>query len=275
MAHQDFQFTTNNCGRCVSSFTHGATGFIANKEGPVRAIRSWVGANSGAITQRETIMYEQREDVRTFLRVHPIPGIMDYVTYKEDLPLVYYNCKNKEGIIVDGNSEDDSFDKYFCPWEYVTGRAGTLLRTYLVDTDLGDVLGVPDDELAPFVLDGWFYDNRVPENISDGGVAIHPNGFHQCSTKLTEQKSAWGTHGVKTKAFLPGLPNTDPNRAPHEVGENTPEGCGTAMKYTLNKLDLTNSYYYLPPGLEVDIAEQIYLADLNPLVATSKTNDNF
>ena len=44
--------------------------------------RSWVGANSGVITQRETIMYEQREDQTTFVRVHTVPGMFDYINFK-------------------------------------------------------------------------------------------------------------------------------------------------------------------------------------------------
>lgn len=44
--------------------------------------RSYVGANSGTITQRELHMYEQREDQITWLRVHTMPGIMDYNNYK-------------------------------------------------------------------------------------------------------------------------------------------------------------------------------------------------
>ena len=84
-------------------------------------------------------MYEQREDLRTYLRVHQITGVMDYVTYIEELPLVfYYNCNNEEGIVVDGVHEDDTFQNDFCPWEFVTGRAGTLLRTNQLDTDLVD-----------------------------------------------------------------------------------------------------------------------------------------
>ena len=134
------------------TFKYGGTGFIVNKAGPVRAIRSWVGANSGTITQRESVMYEQREDLRTYLRVHSIPGIMDYVTYTEDLPLVFYNCNNEEGIVVDGVHEDDAFKDDFCPWEFVTGRSGSFLRTYRLDTDLGDCHGIPNDLLPETVL---------------------------------------------------------------------------------------------------------------------------
>jgi len=264
MARQEFQFGLDTCGRCVWTFRRGGTGFIVNKAGPVRAIRSWVGANSGTITQRESVMYEQREDLRTYLRVHQIHGVMDYVSYTEDLPLVFYNGNNEEGIVVDGVHEDDTFKNDFSPWELVTGRAGSLLRTYQLDTDLGDYLGIPNDLIPETAMESWFYDNRMPTEVSHN-VSIHPNGFHQCSTKLTSQKAAWGTHGVKTRDFVPGIPNTDPNRAPHEVGEEA-EGCKTvSMTSSLNRLDITNNYYYLPPGLEIETAKEIYQGASNPL----------
>ena len=141
LAHQDFQFGAETCGRCVCTFRLGHTGFIANKAGPVRAIRMWLGANSGAITQRETIMYEQKEDVRTFLRVHPVPGIMDYLTYTETLPLTYFNCKNQEGILIDGIHEGDNFNNHYCPWEFVTGRACSLLLTYIINRLMVIIMG--------------------------------------------------------------------------------------------------------------------------------------
>ena len=40
-----------------------------------------MGANSGPLTQRTHLMYRDREDVITDLRVHSIPGIMDFVDY--------------------------------------------------------------------------------------------------------------------------------------------------------------------------------------------------
>lgn len=79
---EDFQFVLNDCSRCTRSFIKGPTAFIANIDGPIRAVRSWVGANSGVITQRTTIMYEQREDQTTFVRVHTVPGMFDYINFK-------------------------------------------------------------------------------------------------------------------------------------------------------------------------------------------------
>ena len=53
------QFAPGNCGRSENTFNDAEGAFIANKSGPVRAIRSYIGANSGPLTQREHIFYEQ------------------------------------------------------------------------------------------------------------------------------------------------------------------------------------------------------------------------
>ena len=79
---EDFQFTINRCDRSSATFIHSKTAFVANIDGPLRAIRSWFGANSGTITQRQIKMYEQMEVTTTFLRVHPIPGIFDYINFQ-------------------------------------------------------------------------------------------------------------------------------------------------------------------------------------------------
>ncbi|MEZ5063053.1 MAG: hypothetical protein R2700_16380, partial [Solirubrobacterales bacterium] len=59
------------CGRSELTFSRGGGGFIANKSGPIRAIRSYIGANSGTYTQQDITYYERFEQIRTYLRVHP------------------------------------------------------------------------------------------------------------------------------------------------------------------------------------------------------------
>ena len=36
---EEFQFVLGNCGRCTKTFIRGPTAFVANINGPVRAIR--------------------------------------------------------------------------------------------------------------------------------------------------------------------------------------------------------------------------------------------
>ena len=69
------------CGRSEDTFSAGDGGYATNMDGPVRVIRSYLGANSGTYTQREHVFYRRTERVQTFLRVHAIPGIMDFYDY--------------------------------------------------------------------------------------------------------------------------------------------------------------------------------------------------
>ena len=79
----DDQFLRNEatCGRSQLTFRGGEGAFIVNKSGPVRAIRDFIGANSSPQSQRQHIFYESKEEINTFLRVHAIPGIIDFFDY--------------------------------------------------------------------------------------------------------------------------------------------------------------------------------------------------
>lgn len=54
------QFFLDDCGRSNQTFLEEEGAFVANIDGPVRAIRSYVGANSGPLTQRTHVMYRDR-----------------------------------------------------------------------------------------------------------------------------------------------------------------------------------------------------------------------
>ena len=57
------QFSVSDCGRSNATFAAEEGAFVANIDGPVRGIRSYVGANSGPRTQRTHLMYRaQRAD---------------------------------------------------------------------------------------------------------------------------------------------------------------------------------------------------------------------
>src|ERR1043166_6788523 len=57
--HQN-QFAPGICSRTEDTFSNGEGAFFANKTGPVRAVRSYMGANSGPTTERDHLFYEQR-----------------------------------------------------------------------------------------------------------------------------------------------------------------------------------------------------------------------
>jgi hypothetical protein len=96
-------FDLGVCVRSEDTFSNGQGAFFANIDGPVRAIRSYMGANSGPLTQRRHLFYEGRQDIDTFLRVHAIPGMMDLFDLSiAAIGMTYYDAYNVGGVMVDG-----------------------------------------------------------------------------------------------------------------------------------------------------------------------------
>jgi hypothetical protein len=120
------QFALSTCGRSNATFADAEGAFVANIDGPVRAIRSYVGANSGPRTQRTHLMYRDHEQVLTDLRVHEIPGIMDYIDYSEEaVGMTYRSSTTPAGVRIDGAADVVSTD--VPTWEAVSGSQGMVL----------------------------------------------------------------------------------------------------------------------------------------------------
>ena len=134
-----FAFAT--CGRSNATFADAEGAFVANIDGPVRAIRSYVGANSGPLTQRTEIFYDFRYDQITDLRVHAIPGIMSFYDWSTAATgMQYRNSLMTTPVVVDGSP--DTVPAGVPSWEYLDGAQGSLSTTYRVDTSIAPM---PDD----------------------------------------------------------------------------------------------------------------------------------
>ena len=104
-----FGFGPGNCGRSEATFNDGEGAFVANIDGPVRAIRSYVGANSGPRTERTHYFYADRDEIVTDLRVHPVPGPLLY----HDLSaagrgMTFRSSASPGGVPVDGAADNVS-----------------------------------------------------------------------------------------------------------------------------------------------------------------------
>jgi hypothetical protein len=167
-------FAPGVCTRSENTFSGGEGAFVVNKSGPVRAIRSYVGANSGPLTQRDHFFYERRQDIHTFLRVHSISGIMDFFDYSPDATgMTYYNDLNTAGVTVDGNP--DSVALGAIHWEMVTGAQGSLFMASLVSTNI-----------AGLTPTSYYLDDSTP-------------GVTQC----TGDAFAYGSSGVWVNQTIP------------------------------------------------------------------------
>jgi hypothetical protein len=179
------QFAPGNCGRSEDTFDDAEGAFIANKDGPVRAIRSYIGANSGPLTQREHVFYEHREDIRTFLRVHAIPGIMDYFDYAPAASgMTYRNNLNTAGVTIDGTP--DSPVTGALSWESVDGGQGGLSIVHTTQTDI-----------PGFGSSSYYFDDSTPGSGAE----------FQC----TGDSTAYGNSGPW---ITQSIPNTDPRATP-------------------------------------------------------------
>ena len=131
--HKDL-FAPGNCGRSEDTFDSGEGAFVTNRAGPVRAIRSYVGANSGPLTQRTHLFYRGRHDVVTDLRVHPIGGILDFLAFSPEASgMTYRSSLQPGGLPIDGRP-DPPPPPGLMAWHQATGPQGTVDASYHYDT---------------------------------------------------------------------------------------------------------------------------------------------
>lgn len=136
------QFFTDNCGRSNATFAAAEGAFVANIDGPVRGIRSYVGANSGPLTQRTHLMYRNQEVVVTDLRVHAIPGVMDFLDFSAAAQgMTYRSSSVPGGVAIDGVLDAVPSDPV--AWEAISGPQGMVLTKvdYVSSVDLQDGTG--------------------------------------------------------------------------------------------------------------------------------------
>src|SRR5438067_4326434 len=185
-------FAPGNCGRSEDTFDgYVATSpiegaFVANKSGPVRAIRSYVGANSGPLTQRDQIFYAQRQEIHTNLRVHAIPSIMDFIDYSAAASgMTYYNDLNTGGVTIDGVPDNPVAGAIV--WQMATGVQGTVFTSGTVSTN----------------IPGWAYTSYYLDKSA-------PPPLTGPETQCTGDGSAYGSSGTNVNSIPGGIPCTDP-----------------------------------------------------------------
>ncbi|MFN8160960.1 MAG: hypothetical protein U0R52_07970 [Solirubrobacterales bacterium] len=172
-------FAPGNCARSEDTFSAGEGAFIANRTGPVRAIRSYVGANSGPYTGRQHLFYRDREEITTFLRVHPIGSVMDFFDYSAAaVGMTYRSNLDPGGLAVDG--VPDTATAGALSWEQVSGLQGALTQVHALSADF-----------SPTVT-SYYLDDANP-------------GVTQC----TGDSAAYASSGLYVTS---GIPNTDPSR---------------------------------------------------------------
>jgi len=146
---EDYWIQPGSCGRHVGTFNAQEGCFVANISGPVRAIRSYMGANSGPLIQVDRIYYEAREEIALHFRVHPRPSVGTfYVDHTEAaLGMTYSNDLNPAGVTIDGTPDRLILGRV--RWEMISGEQGSIVRLHDLETNIP----FTEDEFTLFYAD--------------------------------------------------------------------------------------------------------------------------
>ena len=128
------------CVRWQGTFDVGEMTYITSKVGPIRAIRDYMGTNSGPLTEKRDIFYESSTDERIDLRVHPVPGPETFFAFNANAVGLRYS----EPL---GTARIDGLpDPY-------AGHGAILPNTYTWETvDKDTLTGLPTDPPAAGAL---------------------------------------------------------------------------------------------------------------------------
>lgn len=233
--------SSTSCVRSEDTF-NGVTNdiyegaFIANISGPVRGIRSVLGANSGYYTAATDYFYPNRHDSKAELRLHVGPGVMTFDDMRTNAPGLRYHDDHTgtAGVAVDG--QPDVVSSAPAAWQMVTGDPGSLVTTHTIDTDIADL-----------EVSTYYKDQR-------------PAQPQPC----TGDGTAWGQHGIKVTG--PGgsqTPCTDPTRYPN--GGNCPLIAGRDEPY---RATATRHRFFAGPQLSRADAAALASHAQVPLAAT-------
>lgn len=173
-----FSFAT--CVRSNATFANAHGAFIANIDGPIRAIRSYIGANSGPLTQRTEYFYEDRYETVTDLRVHAIPGVMSFWDWSAAASGMSYGSSELTGTVtIDGSP--DTVGTTAADWEYIEGAQGdiTMAATF-------------SGTYVP-TLEQVYVDDTTPPSAECWGDGDY--------------------YGAAGQAIVSAIPNTDPRTA--------------------------------------------------------------
>jgi hypothetical protein len=188
-----FTFGPQSCGRSEATFNDAEGAFVANLDGPVRAIRSYVGANSGPLTQRTHIFYADRHELITDLRVHPVPGPLTYHDLSSaGIGMRYSNGAGGGEVTVDG--APDTVAATPAPWHMWSGSQGSLFAADRIESSFAEELMAGAST--------WYLDDSTPSpNVQCWGDA-----------------QALGQAGLRSTT---SMPNTDPRSTPVDYLRST------------------------------------------------------
>ncbi len=225
--------------------------YVTVIDGPVRAIRSYMGANSGPYVEDVHLYYADREDRRINVRVHPIPQMYLWTDYSDAaVGMTYRDQKNQTGVTIDGVPgevggqpgddsinlfENNDFQDGTYVWQQVSGEQGTTTTMATADSS-----ATPETFPSFQGFTGYYLDDSTPTNSA---------GERQCGG----DGKAYGASGFGIDGVYP---NTDPIF-----------GIGAAPE----SLSVNRIRYFGPPNQTAADADSLRDRAQDPLAGSAST----
>jgi len=149
-----------NCEVTESDFAKEVKAFIVNKSGPVRAIRSYMGAtDEHPYMQRTHFFYEKRHDIHTDIRVNQnMENYYDLFNFDSDPQGMFYiNNIDVSAALIDGQVNDPIssalYDTTPLEWELMDSPHGAVINVHALITNQNSLtpMGYWNDDNAVIV----------------------------------------------------------------------------------------------------------------------------
>ncbi|NJL77415.1 MAG: T9SS type A sorting domain-containing protein [Saprospiraceae bacterium] len=238
--HQIF-INESACNRNEQVFSDGKGPIITNKVGPVRAIRSVMGAASGTFTEEVIRFTQYRADYTIYYRLHTANGYNDVFDFSSDaIGMTYYNNRNTQGVTINGNQDNIDISQVN-NWELITGAQGSLVTSFSYKTDIR--LGTEQQYQSGSVQ------GNVRAYYSDAGTAAR----YTC----TGDGRQYGSTGFALE--------TDQCTDPRADFDDYPECQPQFVKFFTEQ----RIHYYLAPNLNTTQASKYGMFGQNPLTGSA------
>ncbi|MEM6696821.1 MAG: T9SS type A sorting domain-containing protein [Bacteroidota bacterium] len=192
-AHQ-MTITLGGCDHTEESFATNSGAIPTAIDGPVRAIRSTMGASSGPYIQMTYKFTECRVDYTFNFRLHPFKGFYDIFDLSNAASgMQYYNDQNQGGVTING-SQDNINTGNPNKWELITGNEGSIVVSYQHETDMsvGTMAQYDAGQRQGAVV--AYYDDSgggTAYKCTGDGRAIGSSGFHLRTLQCTDRRYAF------------------------------------------------------------------------------------
>ncbi|MEM1323660.1 MAG: T9SS type A sorting domain-containing protein [Bacteroidota bacterium] len=196
-AHQGF-ITPGFCGRTEETFSQSRGPIVNSFDGPVRAIRSVMGSNSGTYNQLTAKFTKYRVDYRLDFRVHNFlsrdcAGFVDAFDFSSNATgMTFYSNQSTSGLSIDGN-QDFILSTALNNWELVTGPHGSIAACYDYETNIpaGSSSTICNSGFSNLQAVENYYDDAGTSTVhscSGDGAAYGSFGFRMFTDVCTDQR---------------------------------------------------------------------------------------